>query len=304
MQATADAISLKPPSSGHWSGPLVLALVAHALLMAALTWGVHWQHDPTPVAVEAELWSRLPQQAAPRAVEPPPPPPRPAPKPEPRPEPPPEPVARETPPPPPAKKAPDITTSQAKKQQEEADRRAREQAEKARLAKAQADKAKADKAKAERDKKAAEDKRLAEQRQKQEQARKDAQERRDAELTQQARDEQMRRIMGQAGATGGPRATGTAQQSSGPSAGYGARVAARIRPNVLFTDPVAGNPSAEIEVRALPDGTITGRRLVRSSGNPAWDKAALDAIDRTVALPRDVDGRVPSPMIVSMRPQD
>lgn len=296
MQATADAISLKPPSSGHWSGPLVLALVAHALLMAALTWGVHWQHDPTPVAVEAELWSRLPQQAAPRAVEPPPPPPRPAPKPEPRPEPPPEPVARETPPPPPAKKAPDIATSQAKKQQEEADR----------LAKAQADKAKADKAKAERDKKAAEDKRLAEQRQKQEQARKAAQERERRENEESARRhaENVRAMLGQAGATGGPRATGTAQQSSGPSAGYGARVAARIRPNVLFTDPVAGNPSAEIEVRALPDGTITGRRLVRSSGNPAWDKAALDAIDRTVTLPRDVDGRVPSPMIVSMRPQD
>ena len=289
MQATADAISLKPPSSGRWSGPLVLALVVHALLMAALTWGVHWQHDPTPVAVEAELWSRLPQQAAPRAVDPPPPPPRPAPKPEPRPEPEPPKAA-----PPPAKKAPDIATSQAKKQQEEAERRAREQAEKARQAKA---KAEAEKAKAEREKRAAEQRR-------QEQARKAAQERRDAEATQKLREENLRRILGQAGATGGPQATGTAQQSSGPSAGYGARVAARIRPNVLFTDTVVGNPKAEIEVRALPDGTITGRRLVRSSGSAAWDKAALDAIDRTASLPRDVDGRVPASLIISMRPQD
>jgi len=302
MQATADAISLKPPSPGRWSIPIGLALVAHALLMAALTWGVHWQHDASPVAVEAELWSRLPQQAAPRAVEPPPPPPPPpTPKPVPRPEPRPEPVAKA--PPPPTVKQPDIATAQSKKKQED-EKKARELAEKERQAKAQADKARADKLKAEQAKKAADEKKQAEQRQKQEQARQQAQARREAELAAQAREDQMRRIMGQAGATGGPQSTGTAQQSSGPSAGYGARVAARIKPNVLFTEPISGNPAAEIEVRTLPDGTITGRRLLRSSGNAAWDKAALDAIDRTVSLPRDVDGRVPSSMIISLRPQD
>jgi len=208
----------------------------------------------------------------------------------------------------------DIATAQAKAQ---AEARQREQARleaarKGAAEKAAADKAAADKAAAERrrlaekqraDKLAAEKKaaeKLAEQKaeqSRQEQARQTA-------AAAKARDEQMRRIMGQAGATGGPQATGTAQRSSGPTPGYGSRVAARIKPNVVFTDAVTGNPQAEVEVRTQPDGTITSRRLLKSSGNPAWDDAVLRAIDRTGSLPRDTDGRVPSPMIVVLRPQD
>ena len=47
------------------------------------------------------------------------------------------------------------------------------------------------------------------------------------------------------------------------------------------------------------DGTEQGE-----AGRQALDDAALRAIDRTGSLPRDVDGRVPSPMIVEMRPLD
>ena len=72
MQIITDAIDFKPPRSGQWGTPVVLALVAHALLMAALTWGVHWQKEETPVTFEAEIWSAVPREAAPRAVEPPP----------------------------------------------------------------------------------------------------------------------------------------------------------------------------------------------------------------------------------------
>jgi colicin import membrane protein len=132
----------------------------------------------------------------------------------------------------------------------------------------------------------------------------EAQEQLEAAAAVKARDDQMRRIMGQAGATGGPQATGSVQKASGPSPGYNSRLVARIRPNVVFADAISGNPVAEIEVRTQPDGTITSRRLVKSSGNPAWDEAALRAIDRTGSLPRDTDGKVPSPMIVVLRPQD
>jgi colicin import membrane protein len=120
----------------------------------------------------------------------------------------------------------------------------------------------------------------------------------------EAREDQMRRIMGQAGATGAPDARGTAERSSGPSAGYAARVAARIRPNIVYTEEFPARLATEIEVRAAPDGTILSRRVVRGSGNSAWDAAALRAIDRTGSLPRDTDGRVPSPLIVEMRPLD
>jgi colicin import membrane protein len=60
MQITADTHDLKPPRPGRWLGPVGLALVAHALLMGALTWGVHWQKDEPLVSFEAELWSSVP----------------------------------------------------------------------------------------------------------------------------------------------------------------------------------------------------------------------------------------------------
>ena len=72
MPATVPSASppgLMPPDDSRWGGPMVLALVAHALLAAALTWGIGWNRTQTPVVAEAELWSRLPQSAAPKLVE-------------------------------------------------------------------------------------------------------------------------------------------------------------------------------------------------------------------------------------------
>ena len=281
--AAEERLSLAPPRQGHWLGPLMLALMVHGLLVAALTWGVGWKQDAEPAVFEAELWSRLPVQAAPRAQEPPalppPPEPKPAVKPEPRPA-----------PPPPGPSEAQIATEQAQQKKAEAEER-REREKEAALKKAAAEKQAADR-RAQADKKAAEQKR--------EQERKEADEKK---LAQQ-REDQRRRMLGQAGASGGPTATGTAQQSSGPSPGYGGRVAARIKPNVVFTETIVGNPRAEVEVRTLPDGTITSRRIVKSSGNADWDEAVLKAIDRTATLPRDTDGRVPSSLIIGLRPLD
>ena len=103
---------------------------------------------------------------------------------------------------------------------------------------------------------------------------------------------------------GDVRSTGTAAQSSGPSAGYAGRIRARIKPNITFMDNVAGNPTAEVEVRTSPDGTIISRRLTQSSGVKSWDDAVLNAIDKTEVLPRDTDGRVPTSLVISFRPKD
>ncbi|MCW5654085.1 cell envelope integrity protein TolA [Hydrogenophaga sp.] len=299
MQTTADHLDLTPPRDRRWGRPFGLALLAHALLIGALTWGVNWRQDGEPAVFEAEVWSRLPQQAAPRAVQPPPPPPEP-PRPAPAPTPAPAPAAA---PPPPAPTQADIAVAQAKKKAEE-EKKARE--EEAARKKAAADKAAAEKLaaqkKAEAEKKATAEKerqqKLAEQ--KREQERQAAETKR----LDQLRDDQIKRMMGQAGATGGSQSTGTAQQSSGPTPGYAGRVAARIRPNVVFTDVAPGNPRAEVEVRTTPDGTITSRRLVKSSGNAAWDDAVLRAIDRTATLPKDTTGTVPSSLVIGLRPLD
>jgi colicin import membrane protein len=109
-------------------------------------------------------------------------------------------------------------------------------------------------------------------------------------------------MLGQAGATGGPNATGSAQRDAGPSASYAGRIVARVKPNIVLTDSVPSTLLAVVEVRAAPDGTIVGRRLVKSSGNSTWDNAVLRAIDRTEILPRDTDGRVPSPIEIEFRP--
>lgn len=265
-----------PPSPGLWRG-VVLALLAHGVLLLALTWGVSWKRQSENLAAEAELWSAVPQQAAPKAVEvpPPPPPPRPVPQvraPEPAPEPP--------------RPTVDISLEKEKKRlaQEKVEREREEEK------RAQA-------------KKLADQKKVADDKKKREleaQRREEA----DQQALAKQRDENMKRITGMAGASGGPTATGTAQQSSGPSQGYAGRIRARIKPNIVFTEDIAGNPTAEVEVRASPDGTIVSRRLLKSSGNPAWDESVLKAIDKTEVLPRDVDGRVPSPMVIAFRPKD
>ena len=119
--------------------------------------------------------------------------------------------------------------------------------------------------------------------------------------------ETVKRIMGMAGAdssgaAGSRPGSGSAKAEGPPSAGYAGKVRAKVLPNVMFADEISGNPKAEVEVSTTSDGTIMSQRLVKSSGNKAWDEAAVKAIVRTGSLPRDIDGRIPTPMIIELRP--
>lgn len=119
------------------------------------------------------------------------------------------------------------------------------------------------------------------------------------------RDENLRRMAGMAGATGSPNATGDALRASGPSASYAGRIIARVKPNIVFNpDDVSGNPVAEVEVRTAPDGKIMARKLIKSSGNKAWDEAVIKALDKTDTLPRDTDGTIPTMMVLGFKPRD
>ena len=109
---------------------------------------------------------------------------------------------------------------------------------------------------------------------------------------------------GTAAGKGKGRGGGSAERDSGPSAGYASRLAARVRPNIVYPDQITGNAAAEVEVRTSPDGTIISRRLTKSSGVKAWDDAVLRALDKTEVLPKDIDGRVPSIIPFSFRPRD
>jgi colicin import membrane protein len=119
----------------------------------------------------------------------------------------------------------------------------------------------------------------------------------------QLRQKNLERLMGQVSGTGA-NSTATAAQAAGPSAAYTGRLIAAIKPNIVFTDTLSGNPAAEVEVRTGPSGSIIARRLLRSSGHKEWDEAVLRAIDRTGTLPRDTDGRVPPTLTMVFRPQE
>ena len=74
--------TLRPPEAAGMGRGIALALLAHGLLVLALTYGLHWRSDNS-AAFEAELWSAVPQVAAPREEAPPEPEPE-APRPDPR----------------------------------------------------------------------------------------------------------------------------------------------------------------------------------------------------------------------------
>jgi colicin import membrane protein len=296
MSLASDRPEFTPPASPGRGRAIVLAVLAHIVLIAALTWGVGWKRDSTNAPVQAELWSTTVAQAAPALVEPTPqPPPKPEPKVEPpQPQPPPKSLKAIEPEP---KIDPQIAIEKAKEEKKKLEKKKAE-------AKALAKKEAEEEAKEEaREEELAKKKRALEVK-KAKDAKEAANDAKYEASLKAARDANLKRIQGLAGASGGETATGTAKQSTGPSAGYAGRVSARVKPNIVFTAEVSGNIEAGVEVRTSPDGTIIGRRIIKSSGNKAWDDAVLRALDKTEILPKDTDGRVPSPIEMYFKPKD
>jgi colicin import membrane protein len=290
--------SLMPQRPGGIGKGTALALLVHVGLIIALAFGVAWRSQ-TPAGVSAELWAAVPQVAAPTPVETKPTPPQPQPQP-PQPQPQPQPKPEEPPKPTQAQIDAQIAIEKEKAERKQRELREQQQREQERREKElQERKEKEQKERQERLEREKAEKLAAQKQRELEAKRQREEEARQAKL----REDNLRRMLSQAG-TGSPDSTGTAARDAGPSASYAGRIIARVRPNIVLTNDVPGNPLAQVEVRCGPDGTIIGRRLVRSSGNKEWDEAVLRALDRTEILPRDVDGRVPSPMLLDFRPRD
>lgn len=271
--ASASPGSLLPRAPGGTRAGIAASIGVHALLLGALAGVVQWRTQ-TPSVAAAELWASVPEVAAAPPAPAPAPVPTPAPAPVPAPPPPPPPPAVAAP------KPPDIATEQAARQRAERERQERERQEREQR-----------------------DRQERERRERQERERAAAQERQQAAATERAREEQLRRIT-QAAGTAGASPTGAAARDAAPSANYLGRLASLIRSNSVFTGEVSGNPAAEVEVRTAAGGAILSRRLVKSSGNPAWDDAVLRAIDKTGNLPPDTNGRVPPVLIIAFRPKE
>ena len=294
MTATLQAIDplLPRPQRGMGKGAM-MALVVHAVLLLALAGAVNWR-TRAPETVSAELWASVPQVAAPKAVEP-------APLPTPKP---PAPVvapAAPKPPPVPVKSEADIAIDKAKVEKE---RQARIEQERDAETKRQRERD-AELLRKQRElQKQRQVEQAAKDKEEQEKARKAAEARKAEEARIEAqRQANLKRMLGQAGATGAATSTGKAAQSAGPSASYGGVLRAHIQPNIVVIDTLPASLEAIVEVRASPTGNVLSRRLVRSSGNPTWDDAVLRAIDRSGKLPPDKDGRVPSSIEISFKPE-
>lgn len=301
MAAAALGPDLLPPRSPDTLGVgAALALLVHGLLIIALAAGVRWRQQ-TPEVFSAELWAALPQAAAPRAVEPDPlptptPPPAPAPTPTPA-------APAAAAPPKPVDIAIERDRERAQRAEAERQRQLERDRERERKRLAEAQRLREAEAELLRQQRELQQKRQAELARKAEEARREKERRAQEARLEAQRQENLKRILGQAGASGGPAATGSAARDAAPSAAYAGMLIARIKPNIVLTEVLPPSLEAQVEVRTAPSGTILARRLLRSSGNKDWDEAVLRAIDRTASLPRDKDGRVPPTIVISFRPE-
>jgi colicin import membrane protein len=281
------------PADGMGRGAM-MALVVHGLLVLALAAAVNWRRQaPTPFS--AEIWSALPEQAAPRPV---------AREPAPQPAPVPPPAASPAPPPAPSRNAADIALErQHRLEQERAARLERERAEQQARDEARA-REREQQARRQREAEQALLKQQRElQKKRQEEAARQAEEARQAAALEAQRQENLKRMLGQAGATGSPSSRGSGARDAAPSAAYAGRIVAAIRPNIVLTDTLPPTLRAVVEVSASPTGSVLARRLVESSGNRTWDEAVLRAIDRTRQLPADTNGRVPPTLQIVFTPE-
>jgi colicin import membrane protein len=265
MTSSQAHLEFAPAPEGGKFRALVLAVVVHLLLVVALNWGTLWTQQPQDVGVEAELWSAVPQTAAPKLEAPPQPEPEPTPEPEPepKPEPKPEPVVVPPTPKPAAKPTPkpvqevkpvvdpQIAIDKLKKKQ-------------------------------------AEEKQI-----------KEAQARHEAAV------KRLQNMAGSVGTpvdTGvAPKPSGPSASYIGR---LRAKVKPNITFPDNLLQAVVGNPTADVEVTCSPTGRIESVDLVKSSGNSAWDQAVINGLRKTEILPRDIDGSVPTRLVFSFRPRD
>ena len=280
MPSALDRIDIAPPRDAGAIRSFGLALLIHAALIAALTWGVNWKRSDSAATFGAELWTNAPQDAAPLQTPPPEAVPLPAP------------VVRQPVLQAPVEQTPnvDIALEQEKKRKQLKDQKLAQEKterEKTKALQAQADKAlqlKAEQIKAE-------------------QAKADALK---AKQSQQAavtqRDDNMKRLNDlMANAGGSPQGSSTSRATAGgkgSSRTYSAIANAAIKPNVVFTEDFEGNPLTKVEVRLQSDGTIISSRVVQPSGNKNWDNAVLNAVIRTRVMPKDVDGTLPDTILI------
>jgi colicin import membrane protein len=99
----------------------------------------------------------------------------------------------------------------------------------------------------------------------------------------------------------GKSGTGSGSGGTATSPGYSDKVRRAVRPNISWGGETSGLETV-VSVRCSPTGTLLGATISRSSGNPAWDDAALRAVQRTDPMPQDINGKTPTSFLITLRP--
>jgi colicin import membrane protein len=236
----------------------ILALVVHLMFFLVLVMSFDWKSEMPLQVTEVELWDSLPTPA-PQPL-PPPEPPKPEPKVEPEPTP---------PPPPPEPKAEIVVKEKPKPKPEPKPEKKKEEPPKPDPA---------IKKKEEELKKKAEEKKH-----QQEVLRKLQQ--MDDELAEKSLNEDAQRLDAARNAEQAQRATAA---SSGVVAEYQARIRNKI--HSLMIRQACGDAVSEYSISLLPTGQVAGTpKLIKGSGVPACDDAALRAIMQAQPLPLPPD---------------
>ncbi|HEX7912733.1 MAG TPA: cell envelope integrity protein TolA [Paraburkholderia sp.] len=325
---------LLPPRERGTGRAFVFALVMHVLLGFFLYHGIHWQNS-TPEGEEAELWTEIPDTAIPRPAPPPPVPVAPAPplpdeqadialqeKKRQQQE-----AARQ------AQLAEQQRLQKLQAQQEAeakrqqqlaADQAAQLAAQKAAAAKQKQQQQQADKLKQQQLAEQQKQEQLKEQQEQQKQAEAEAQKKADAQKAAKAKaqadaaaqakklDTERRArlaqmMQGSAGGTSstsdglGKSGTGSGSGGNATSPGYSDKVRRAVRPHISWGGETSGLETV-VSVRCSPTGTLLGATISRSSGNPAWDDAALRAVQLTDPMPQDINGKTPTSFLITLRP--
>ncbi len=283
--------SQQPP---HYDEPtsktaLALSAAVHAVLVAALFFGVQWRNEQ-PGGAPVDVYFGNPAAS--------PPPPRPAPAPEPAPVPEQKPLPK---PEPKAVETPKIDPQIAIKDKERREKEEKEKLEKERLEKEKAEKLK--KKLEEEQKQKEEEKKKREQKEKEalredaiakelERDLKQAREHRSSETVrglQSALDAELKGLRGSpngspTGNSSGSKASAGNASSRGKDA-YIVKIRDKIRGNTVLPPGIQGNPEAVFKVTQLPSGEIIDIKLSKSSGNKALDEAIERAIKKSDPLP-------------------
>ncbi|KVT90146.1 protein TolA [Burkholderia territorii] len=336
QQSTRGAYPSQPPRErGTWRA-FALAALMHVLLALFLYHGVQWQNS-TPAGAEAELWTEVPDVPAPRPVVAPTPPAKLAPPPPPvrdeqadialqqkkRQQ---EAAARE------ALLEQQRRAQQLKAQQEEA-RREQLAAQQAAALAAQkaAERERQKQAEKLRQQQLVEQQKLEQQKlqqqklQQQKQAQQAAKAKADAAAKAKAeaqakakadaaakakldreRSARLAQLQGMSGAGEGggeglaKSGTGTGSGGNAASPGYPDKVRRRVKPNIVWGGERAGLTTV-VAIRCTPSGDVLSVSIRRSSGNSGWDQAVVNAIQASVPLPPDSNGRTPSDITITFK---